>query len=245
MKFYKILILLVLFCLVGGSCGFAAGGFTEKQKSEIETIIADFLDKNPDVIMASLQAAQVKAEKDRTAKAQEKINEYSSDFKDPSLPSVGPADADVTVIEFFDYNCGYCKRAFSDVQKIVAKDKKVRFVFQEMPILSESSIEAAKWSLAAHKQGRYFEYHSALMAHQGPKNKETLKTLGEKTGLDTALLEKDSQSKEVHEAIQKSRNIAAQIGINGTPAFIVDAQLFPGYIGADALEEAIEKARKD
>lgn len=222
----------------------AAKTFSKEEKTAIETIIQDYIDDNPEIVMKALQAAQIKQEKERQASAQEKIKSLEDYFKNSSLPSLGRPNADVTVVEFFDYNCGYCKRALADVQEIAEQDKNVRFVFQEMPILSQSSLDAAKWAMAAHQQGKYFEYHAALMEFRGPKNKSNLEKLAKDAGLDVERLKSDVDSDAVNKAVQESVNIARQIGITGTPAFIINNQLYPGYIGKKAMEKAIKDARE-
>ena len=158
-------------------------------------------------------------------------------------PTVGPASADVTILEFYDYNCGYCKKAFADVAKLVEEDKNLRFVFIEMPILSESSVEAAKWALAADKQGKFYEFHSALMTFAGQKDKAKLKEFATAVKLDLTKAEADAESKETLEAIEKNLALARDLGITGTPGFVFNDQLTPGYMGYDGMKEMIASLR--
>ena len=248
---YKTFLLIVLLSaagLIGLSGAFqdsnAAKSINTSDKAAIEEIIADYLRDNPEKIVESLRLAQEREEQKRQANTQQKIESLQSYFASAELPSIGRPNADVTIVEFFDYNCGYCKRALPDVQKIAEKDKNVRFVFMEMPILSQASREAAKWAMAAHNQGKYFEYHAALMNFRGSKNAGALEKMAKDVGLDIDRMKQDVASQAVERKISESLNIAREIGINGTPAFIVNDKLFPGYIGQRAMEQAIKEARE-
>lgn len=224
--------------------GRAADAFSSEQKKAVQDIIKEYLNENPEIILDSLenyrQAQQAKFKADASKSIQDNMAYLTS----ADAPFVGNADADVTVIEFFDYNCGYCKRALTDIQALVEKDKNVRFVFREMPILSPDSRTAALWALAAHKQGKYFEYHSALMEYRGRKSKDSLRKLAEKIGIDPDKLEKDAESSQVEEEMKKGISVARSIGVQGTPAFIINGELYPGYLGEGGLEEAVADARK-
>ncbi|MCB1532024.1 MAG: DsbA family protein [Alphaproteobacteria bacterium] len=214
-------------------------------KSDVEDIIKDYLMDNPELILDSLDAYRAKQEEMEKASAEESIDKNIDYLTSKNAPSVGPVDADVTVVEFFDYNCGYCRKALPDIQTLAKEDKKVRFVFREMPILSPNSAEVSKWALAAHKQGKYFEMHSALMDQRGTRTADTIKKLAEELGLDVGKLEKDANSDAVKTELEKDMMMAREIGIRGTPAFIIDGQLYPGYLGEDGLKQAIETARKN
>jgi protein-disulfide isomerase len=149
-------------------------------------------------------------------------------FRRPNAPIAGNPNGDITVVEFFDYNCGYCKRAFGDIAKLVEKDPKVKIVFKELPILSKSSEEAAKVALAAKMQGKYWEAHRALIAVRGEVNEQTALRAVEKLGLDMAKLKKDLDAPEVKAEIETVRNLAQKMGINGTPHFLVGDRAIAG-----------------
>ena len=222
----------------------AADAFSSTQKDELGTIIKEYLMDNPEVIFKSIDAYRQKEKEMQQAKAKNAIKDNIKKLTESDAPSIGAEDADVVIVEFFDYNCGYCKRAVPDIQAVLEKDKKVRFVFQEMPILGPSSLTAAQWAKAAHNQGKYFDFHVALMEHRGAKDEAQLTKLAEKLGLDINKMKKDAGSDEVKNAIDAEVSLARQIGINGTPAFIVGEDLYPGYIGKDGLTGAIKEARK-
>ncbi|MCM2344487.1 MAG: DsbA family protein [Alphaproteobacteria bacterium] len=221
------------------------GGIPDDERAKIETVIQDYLDKNPGVVLQALEKNQ---ENQRVEMERQFVDKFAT-AKDEILkekhPTVGPETADVTIFEFYDYNCGYCKKAFADVAKIVEEDKNVRFVFIEMPILSESSIEAARWALAIDQQGKFFEYHSALMNHGGMKDKATLEKYASQVGVDIKKATADADSRAVLETIEKNLALARSLGISGTPAFVIGNQLTPGYMGLEGMKAAIAEARKN
>jgi len=217
--------------------------YSPAQKEALGGVIKDYLMENPQVIFDAIEEHRMNEEAKQQEQAANAIKDNLSKLTAAGAPSIGPADADVTIIEFFDYNCGYCKRVIPDIQAITAQDKKVRFVFKEMPILGPTSLAAAKWAMAAHKQGKYFEYHTALMEFRGPKEDKQLEKLAKDVGLDIDQMKKDANSSEVQAMIDADVALARTIGINGTPAFIVGETLYPGYIGEDGMLNAIKEAR--
>lgn len=220
-----------------------AFAFDAKETSAIQSIIHDYIMDNPDVVIASLEKQRADAELQKQAEKIDMIKNNQDALTGKAFPSIGNPKGDVTVVEFFDYNCGYCKRALPDLINLVESDKNVRVVFHEFPILSAGSRTAALWALAAHKQGHYFDFHKALMQHRGAKNEDTLSTLAKDLGLDVGQMKKDAASKETAKLLQDSVDLARKLGISGTPAFVVNDQFFGGYIGHDGLIEAIKAAR--
>jgi protein-disulfide isomerase len=221
----------------------AAAEFTDAQKQEIKKVIQDYLKEDPGIVMEALQMHRDQQEQKMTANAEEIIKQNMDKLTSKESPSVGNPKGDVTVIEFFDYNCGYCKRALEDIQNVLKTDKNVNFVFKELPILGPTSEVAARWAEAAHRQGKYFEYHAAVMHNSEPISEESLEKVGEDIGLDVEKLRKDAQSDEVRQSVLESRNLAMQIQIQGTPGFIINGKLYRGYLGPDGLVKAIEEAR--
>ncbi len=217
----------------------------ELDKEAVEKIVSEYIKNNPETLVESLENYRMVQERQMREGASEKIKENIDALTAADLPSVGPQDADVTVVEFYDYNCGYCKRALPDLVNLLEEDDSLRFVFHEMPILSASSRIVALWSLASHKQDKFFEYHSALMNHRGSKPESLLRKIGEDLGMDVEKLKEDANSDEVKQMLENSSRIAREIGIRGTPAFIVNGTLYPGYLGKDGLKRAIEQARQD
>ncbi|MCC7305516.1 MAG: thioredoxin domain-containing protein [Alphaproteobacteria bacterium] len=224
---------------------YAAERFTAEQKQEIKEIIKEFIQENPTLIVDSYRAYQEKEQAAMEEGAQKRISENYDRYAGKEFPSAGNPEGDVTVIEFFDYHCGYCKKAYEDIQTILKSDKNVRFVFRELPILSPASQTAAEWSLAAHKQGKYFEFHAALMNHQGMIDESLLEKTGKDLGLDVGKLKQDAGSEEIKQAVANDRSTAQEIGIMGTPGFIINGKLKRGYLGEEGLKSAIAEARKN
>lgn len=221
-----------------------AAMFSDEQKQEIESIVRAYILEHPETLKESIQSGEAKQEKLRQEQALTAIGDNISDLTGSDAPSVGNPEGDVTIVEFFDYNCGYCKHALPDIQNILKSDQNVRFVFREMPILGPTSRTAAQWARAAHKQGAYFKYHVAVMNYKGQKDEASLEKIAKDMGLDTKQMKKDAASPEIQDLLEKDMVLARKIGVNGTPAFVVGKTLIPGYVGEDGLKQAIEDERK-
>ena len=206
-----------------------ASAIAPAQRKEIEAIIKDYLLKNPEVLMEAQNALEARMDKiaaERTAAA---IKENAAEiFRPTGSPIVGNAKGDVTVIEFFDYNCGYCKKAFTELAQLVDKDKKVKVILKEFPILSKGSEETARVALGAKAQGKYWEFHRAVLESQGQANEASALRIAEKIGLDMTRLKKDMASNEVKKEIDETRKLATKLGIQGTPHFLVGDRIIPG-----------------
>lgn len=211
-------------------------------KENINELIKEYLMENGDVIMEAVQKHQAEAEVARKEAAEEKIGEYTDYFKTADLPMTGNPEADLVIVEFFDYNCGFCKRALPSVQAVLKEFDNVRFVFKEMPILGPTSRTAAEYALAAKKQDKYFEMHAALMEYKGPKDKENIHKIAQGLGLDTAKLDADAASEDIKLQIEDSMTISRELGITGTPAFIIGDQLVPGFMEPDQMVSTVKGA---
>jgi protein-disulfide isomerase len=206
-----------------------AAAFTDEQKAAIGQIVNDYLLANPDVLIDVQTALEAKLEKEQSEKLKAFMAENSKTiYRNPDSPVAGDPNGDITVVEFFDYNCGYCKRGLSEVQKLLESDKKVRFVFKELPILSKGSEETAKAALAAKKQGKYWEFHQAMLNHRGQANEAASLKAAESLGLDMAKLKADMASKEVEAELEGVKELGKKMGINGTPHFLVGDKSIPG-----------------
>lgn len=214
-------------------------------KAEIENIIKEYIQSNPEIILDSVEEygkGQQQADMQDRQKAVEENIGWLED--NDMLPVAGNPDGDVTVVEFFDYNCGYCKKAMKDVTKLMGEDKNVKFVFVEMPILGRTSELAAKWAMASQNQDAYLEYHIALMENRGPITETALVKIAEKVGLDVEKMKTDAESDEIEKMVNTKISKASKMGISGTPAFIIDGQLYGGYIGLESMKRAIAEARE-
>src|SRR5690606_25387843 len=221
-----------------------SGPFSAEQKQAIEQIIKDYLLRNPEILvevsreLEKRQAAQQAAEQKRVLlENRDKIFSSSADFV------LGNPNGDITVVEFFDYNCPYCKRALPELMELVKSDSNIKVVFKEFPILGEGSVSAAKAAMASLRQGKYLEFHMALMQAR-QVNEDNLFKIAERVGLDVDRLKKDMVSPEIDAAIKQTSDIAQELGITGTPVFIVDATVNVGLLRHEELSQLVNEARK-
>jgi protein-disulfide isomerase len=218
----------------------AASGLSSAQRKEVESIIKDYLISNPEIMIEVQNALETKMEKLQTERVAAAIKSNAAEiFRPAASPIVGNSKGDVTVIEFFDYNCGYCKRAFEPLSKLVESDKQVKLIMKELPILSKGSEETAIVALAAKQQGKYWEFHRAMIAAPGQAGEASALRVAEKLNLDMARLKKDMASPAVKKEIDDTRALAQKLGIQGTPHFFVGDRIIPG--APDNLYEQITK----
>lgn len=218
----------------------AEGAFSDDQKKSIEKIVRDYLLNNPEILFEVQSALEKKMEVAR-AQQMEKSLAANADqlFRAENAAFIGNPKGDVTVVEFFDYNCGYCKRALGDVAKLAESDKNIKIVFKELPIFGKESEDAARVALAARVQGKYWEIHKDLLTSDGRANEAKALRIAEKHGLDMSKLKADMKSTEVSKAIDDTRKLAQEMGINGTPHFFVGNRMIPG--APDNLLDQIRK----
>jgi protein-disulfide isomerase len=213
--------------------------FTPDQKKQIEDIIKSYLVANPEIFLDVQTALEEKMEKDQAEKLKVAIADNAGEiYRAPDASIAGNPDGDITVVEFFDYNCGYCKRGLADVAKLVETDPKVRVVFKELPILSKGSEQAAHVALAAKKQGKYWELHKAMLAAKGHMDEAAALRVAEKLGLDMDKLKADMASPEVKAEIKRDEDLAKKMGVNGTPHFLIGDRAIPG--APDDLYQQLE-----
>lgn len=200
-----------------------------EMRREFEALIKDYLIRNPEIMMDVQAALETKMEKLQTEKTAAALKDHAAElFQMSSAPAAGNPKGDITIVEFFDYNCGYCKKALPDLANLVQTDKNVRVVLKEFPILSKGSEEASKVAIAARMQGKYWDFHLAMLGLQGQANEASALKIAEKTGLDMARLKKDMTSAEVKKEIDDTRALAQKMGINGTPHFLVGDKVIAG-----------------
>ena len=229
-------------------CGFGfsaqAAEFTDSQRKEMESIIKDYLLANPDILR---EMGQLLEQNERLAEEQQRKSALVANadqiFRDGTDFVAGNPDGKVTMVEFFDYNCGWCKKGFSEVMALIESDKDLRFVLKEFPIFGGDSDYAAQAAIAASKQGKYWELHVALFSHEGKITKDVVDELAAAQGLDMARLKKDMESPETAAMLERNRTLAQSLAINGTPAFIIDDKLVPGYLPKAELASAINDVR--
>lgn len=208
----------------------------------IKRLALEALLENPQVLeeaFAKLQEMQAQQAEERIRLAL--IERRDELERDDNAPVLGNLDGSITVVEFFDYNCPYCKRAMGPIKELLAADTRVRLIYREWPILGQDSLVAARYALAAREQGAYEEMHWMLMGAERANRQSALAAASE-LGLDLEKLEKDMEAPEVVEHIQKSMELADAFGIRGTPAFIVGDNLAPGFVTLDRLQAMVEQA---
>jgi protein-disulfide isomerase len=222
-----------------------AGFAQEPSDARIKELALEAIRENPQIIMEAVQlleqeqaATQAEAAAD-LLKNQRELLEH-----DPNAPVFGNPEGDVTVVEFFDYNCPYCKRAMSEVQGLLDVDRDVRLVYREWPILSEGSVFAAKAALAAREQGKYEEFHWALMGMEQRAEEASVMRLAEEIGLDIEQLRNDMEAPKVQEHIDESMRLTQALGFNGTPSFVIGDDMVPGFVEQEQLEALVDKTRE-
>jgi protein-disulfide isomerase len=203
--------------------------FSAEQKQELGKIIKEYLIANPEIFLEAQTALEAKMEKEQSEKLKVAIAENAREiYRDPKADIAGNPNGDITVVEFFDYNCGYCKRGLQELIKLVEGDPNVRVVFKELPILSKGSEEASRVAIAAGRQGKYWDIHKAMLEAKGQMNEANALAIATRLGLDIEKLKKDMASPEVEEEIKKSEALAKKMGVNGTPHFLVGDRAIPG-----------------
>lgn len=213
--------------------------FTDAQKNELNEMIGKFIADNPESLIGSVE--KYYNNQAETAQAQTgSLDAIPENMEDAHTPVFGPKDAKVTIVQFFDYNCGYCKQVATDFSRLMDSEKNVRFIFKELPILSDTSELAARYALAAHKQGKYLDFHNALMAHQGPINESFLKGTSQSLKLDVAALEKEVNTQELRDALNANLDLARMLGVRGTPFFLFNTEKVPGAIGYTRMKEIVD-----
>lgn len=219
-----------------------AQDFTEDQ---IKDLALQAIRENPQIVMEAV--AILEAQED-ARKADQSVALLSSRGdvleRDPNAPVLGNVDGDVTIVEFFDYNCPYCKRVKPEIQALMAADPDIRLVYREWPILGEGSVFAARAALAARNQGKYEEFHWAMMGLQGRAEEASILNAAVEIGLDVDNLRADMDAPEINEHIQTSMELAAALGFNGTPSFVIGEALVPGFIKTVQFEGYVAAARE-
>jgi protein-disulfide isomerase len=224
----------------------AVSDFTGKQRSEIEEIIKEYLIANPEVIrdaLTELQRRQQEAEVAAQVKAIDDSKELL--FSSANQVVLGNPDGDVTLVEFFDYNCGYCKRAHADMKKLIEEDKNLRIVLKEFPVLGEGSVAAAQVAVRVNQiaPDRYFEFHDKLMSERGQINGERALAVAEEMGLDRKAIAAEVDSAAVKSVITEVYDLAGKLSLTGTPSYVTAKEVVVGAVGYDALKQKIEEAR--
>ncbi|MBU6338421.1 MAG: DsbA family protein [Rickettsiales bacterium] len=217
-----------------------------KNVADVEKVMAKWIEANPKAIIDSVANMQKKAMEDQQKDSQKNIIDKKADLESESSPSVSPSGYDVTIVEFFDYSCGYCKKAQATVETLLKDDNKVRVIFKEFPILGQASVEMSQVAIAVHliDKNAYRKFHEAMMKSSGRGKAEAIK-VAKSVGVDSAKLEatlKNDQAK-IDKILQDNSELGHAIGINGTPGFVIGEELIPGAIDVNSFKEKISALR--
>ena len=236
--------------IAAAACAFAspAAAFTDAEKSEIGTIVREYLLKHPEVLEEVVSVLEARNQATQAEQASKAVKELKSVLFDGQRGVVvANPKGDVTLVEFFDYNCGYCKRALADLQELVKADPNVRVVLREFPVLGQGSVEAAQVAVAVRMVApeKYMAFHQALMGMRGQADRARAFAAAKQAGIDVALLEKQAASPELNATLDESIKLAQALGQSGTPFYVVGEQVVMGAQGLDVLKAAVAQARKE
>ena len=234
--------------LCGAPPAASAQSFSDIQRGDIEVIVRNYLLTHPEVLeeaMAELSKRQSAAEAEKHEAGVTKNAEAI--FNSPRGVTAGNKDGDVTFVEFFDYNCGYCKRAMTDMLTLMKSDPKLKVVLKEFPVLGPGSVEAAQVAVAVRMQDpggkKYLDFHQKLLSGKGHADKARAMAAAKEAGLDMGKIEKDLASPEVRATLEENFKLAEAMGMNGTPSYVIGKQVVVGAVGVEALREKIGFAR--
>ena len=231
--------ILIAICLVLTTMvpSLARADLDATDRATLNSIIEDFIRNNPEIVRDTLIALAAREEAERKQTGLAKVRDDQGD------PVMGNANGTITLYEFSDYNCGYCKRVFEPIQQLVRDNPDVRLVIKEFPILSQSSLVAAKAAIAAEMQGKFGDYHIAMMTYRGQITEAVVMRMAAQAGVDIDQLKSDMESPKTMAIIQRTREAAAALEINGTPGLVVGDTVVPGAIGLDELVKLIADER--
>lgn len=219
-----------------------------EEREKIEQVVQDYLLENPEIIALAFRELQRRQTMARMGPAIEMYRDYLE--KDPATPVIGNPNGDVTVVEFFDYRCGFCRRHFPEVMKLVREDGNIRYIPRQFPILDRQgetpvSYLASRAALAAHKQDKFEEFHIAAMTSQGSLTEDQLYQIAGSLGLNVERLKTDMNDRLVIKSVQNTLAIGKDIGFEGTPGYIIGDDVVTGAEGYERLLQAVNRARKD
>jgi protein-disulfide isomerase len=224
-----------------------AQDFSTAQRGEIEKIIRDYIIAHPEVLQEAMSELEKRQQAAELEKARTAVKSHGDAiFNSPRQVTLGNPQGDVTFVEFFDYNCGYCKRALSDMMELMKKDPKVKVVLKEFPVLGAGSVEAAQVAVAVRMQDpkKYLDFHQKLLMGRGQADKARAMAVAKEVGLDVARIERDLKSDEVAKTLEESMKLAEALGLNGTPSYVIGNDVVIGAVGFAALNQKVQAARK-
>ncbi|WP_419419119.1 DsbA family protein [Legionella sp. D16C41] len=228
--------------------------FTDAQKKDIQKIVHDYLVSNPDVLIEVSQALQQKQQQNMQQEAQQAISQNTQQLFNDPLTVVGNPKGDVTLVEFFDYQCIHCKKMSPVIDELIKKNSNLRVIYKEFPIFGKSSDNASRAALAAAMQGKYLQMHEALFKQDQRLNDQLIDSAAKSIGLDMNKFKTDMNSKTVTDALDANRQLADKLRLMGTPAFVIGSTpsgqfkqgtqptFIPGAASPETLQDLISKA---
>lgn len=225
----------------------AESALTPEQTKAIQELIRQYLREHPEILVEAIQAIRTKQEAAEQAKVRDALKDRRTDIeRDSNSPVGGNPNGDVTVVEFFDYRCGFCKRVHPTIAELLKSDANVRLVYKEFPILGPESVVAARAALATFKlnPAKYAAYHDALMTARGNLTPEKVFAIATDAGLDPKTIAKRMDEPDIARIIAANLALAEELGINGTPSFVIGNKIVPGAVDLDTLKKLIAEARK-
>lgn len=235
---------IILFCGFALSSASALSQVSGKA-DDLEKAIHDYLLKHPEVIIEALEKYEARQRENRNQAAKTAVTLHKDVlFSHPMTPVSGSKEPDVTIVEFFDYQCGFCKRVLDSVVSIIESDPKVRVIWKEFPILGPTSVFAARAAMAAQRQGKYLTYHTKLMGARGQLTPQKVLRIANEAGLDVARLKKDMTDPDITKYLADTAKLAQALGITGTPGFVIGDNVVAGAIDKAKMLEMIAAKRE-
>ncbi|WP_081816583.1 DsbA family protein [Fodinicurvata fenggangensis] len=208
----------------------------------MERVVENYIMENPEIILRALEVLETRQQEEASQARRQAVEEYGDAlFESDTAPVLGNPDGKLSLVEFFDYQCGYCKQASPGLQQLLERNDEVRLVMMEFPILGEASMTAARAALAAREQDRYEELHWALMSHRGQLDESTIMNIADEAGLDRDRLRADMESARIDEELRNNYRLAENLSINSTPTFVTPSAVIPGALPPDRLEALLEE----
>jgi protein-disulfide isomerase len=237
------LLTVILVGMIAGGAR-AAETATPEQRSVVEQIVHDYILRHPELLVRALKSAPDAAKAQATESNSATVAATRDARLDDTISLVaGNAAGDVTIVEFFDYRCGYCKQVEPALDALLREDRGIRIVYKELPILGKDSRYATQVALASRKQAKYREFHAAMMATKGPVDQAVVLDIAAAVGLDVARAEADMQSVEIDDLIERNLSLAKSLGIRGTPTFVIGDEIVFGAIDIAAMRQKVAAAR--
>ena len=244
-KFVQIVFTMFVFTTMIFDSALAQDVIDDKEKEAINKLIEEYIMDNPEVILKSIEEMRKRQQREEQEAAKKNLIAFEDEIlRNPSDPVGGNEDGDVSIVEFFDYRCGYCKDFYTALEEVIDEDDNIRIVFKELPVLGPTSELAARAAIAASRQNLYMPFHIKLMGLKGNLDEKKIFSIATEVGLDLARLKKDMDLRSVQGILDDTKDLAQNLSITGTPAIIIGSNIIRGAIGKERLKALIASTRK-